>query len=95
MNKTMSETFICSYAFFIPITSTGSLESCNPAVSQIIAGMPFRLIVSSITSLVVPGTEVTIALSLLAILFIRLDFPTFGFPATTSLMPSLKTWPFL
>ncbi len=49
---------------------------------------------SSIKSLVVPGVEVTIARSFWSKRFIRLDFPTFGRPTTTSLRPSLKTCAF-
>ena len=46
-----------------------------PAVSVSTSGIPFILIISSITSLVVPGICVTIALSSFRSEFRRVDFP--------------------
>lgn len=52
-----------SFDFRTPIFSTISSVSLIPAVSINTKGIPLILITSSITSLVVPGMCVTIALS--------------------------------
>ena len=44
-------------------------------------GMPLKITVSSMTSLVVPGISVTMARSSLKRAFIREDFPTLVLPA--------------
>ena len=56
--------------------------------------MPFKLICSSNTSRVVPAISVTIARSLPTSAFNKEDFPAFGFPTITVLIPSFKRLPF-
>ena len=58
-----------------------------PAVSVSLRGIPSRFINSSIGSLVVPGIAVTMARFSLNRALNRLDFPTFGLPRITPLMP--------
>ena len=55
--------------------------------------MPSILICSFNTSLVVPSISVTIAESLPDRAFNRLDFPALGFPAITTLIPSVNKAP--
>ena len=52
------------------------------------SGIPSNWTRSRRRSRVVPGISVTIAASVPASLFIRLDFPAFGSPAITNVMPS-------
>ena len=56
---------------------------------QDVTGNPFRSNLSSITSLVVPSRSDTIATSLWANLFRRLDFPAFGGPMIATSNPIL------
>ncbi len=80
-------------AFSTPIFSTSSSVSRIPAVSIIFKPKPFNFMDSSSTSRVVPATLVTIALSSPTKRFKREDFPTFGFPTITVLIPSFKSFP--
>ena len=73
----------------MPIISAVLLDFVIPAVSKNLTGMPFKSIYDSITSLVVPGHSVTIAISLFEILLIKLDFPVFGFPIIPTIKPFL------
>lgn len=61
-----------------PIFSTISSVSLIPAVSTIFKGIPFMFTNSSITSLVVPGISVTIALFSPKMELRSEDLPTFG-----------------
>ncbi len=62
-------------------------------MSTIFKGIPFIFTNSSIVSLVVPSISVTIALSSFKIAFNSEDFPAFGFPIITVLIPSFITLP--
>ena len=73
----------------MPIFSTLLSVSRRPAVSMRTRGTPPMRIVSSMVSLVVPGTSVTMARSSCKRAFKRLDFPAFGLPAMTVRRPSL------
>ena len=92
---TISESLSDVLDFSTPIFSTVSLVSLIPAVSVITIGIPSSKIDSSITSLVVPGISVTIALFSSSSAFKRELLPTFGFPAITILIPSLIIFPLL
>ena len=67
-----------------PIASTAILRVTQPGRVCQAHGHPPSESGTSIWSRVVPGTSVTIALSSPAIALIRLDFPAFGGPATTT-----------
>lgn len=62
-------------------------------MSTIFKGIPFMFTNSSITSLVVPGISVTIALFSPKIELSSEDLPTFGFPTITVFKPSLSIFP--
>ncbi len=69
-----------------------SIMSCGwriPAVSTRLTGMPRISIRPVITSRVVPGISVTIALFFPVRVLSRLDLPTLGLPAITTLSPSV------
>lgn len=92
-SKTKSAFSISCFDFFTPIFSTISSVSLIPAVSTRISGIPFIFIISSMTSLVVPGILVTIALSSFNKEFKIVDFPTFVFPTITVFIPSFIFFP--
>ena len=92
-SSTRSAFSINFFDFSTPIFSTISSVFLIPAVSVSTSGIPFILIISSITSLVVPGICVTIALSSFRSEFRRVDFPTLGFPAITVFIPSFIFFP--
>ncbi len=71
-----------------PICSTRLSVSLIPAVSISFKGIPFRLMVPSTISLVVPSISVTMAFSSSKRVFKRLLLPTFGFPMIPILIPS-------
>ena len=89
----MSDASAAILPLLIPSISTASWLSRNPAVSDINTGKPQRSSCTSRTSLVVPDLSWTIATSLLANQFSKLDFPTFGAPTMATLMPSRNRWP--
>ena len=91
--STRSASFAESIAFSTPIFSTTSSVSRIPAVSMIRREIPWRRIVSSRISLVVPAISVTMALSSPKRVFKREDFPALGFPTITVLMPSFTSFP--
>ena len=91
--RARSASFICSLDFSTPIFSTRSSVALIPAVSTIFRGMPLIFTNSSMTSRVVPGISVTMALSSPSIRFIRDDLPTFGLPNMAVFRPSLKILP--
>ena len=64
-----------------------------PAVSTKQTGIPSISIHDSRMSLVVPGTFVTIAFVEPEIVLKSVDFPAFGFPHKTTLMPPLTILP--
>ena len=68
-------------------------SNSNNNNSVILIGIPSKLINSSITSLVVPGISVTIALFSFNNAFNNDDLPTFGFPTIAKLKPSLIILP--
>ena len=74
--------------FFTPICSTSLVVFLIPAVSIKFNGIPFIFTNSSIVSLVVPSILVTIALSSSNMAFKSDDFPAFGLPKITVLIPS-------
>jgi len=78
-----------------PIFSTISVVSLIPAVSIKLIATPFKVIVPSTISLVVPGISVTIAFSSSSKLFKILLLPTFGLPIIATFTPSLISLPFL
>ncbi|MOA23253.1 hypothetical protein D3C78_1438610 [compost metagenome] len=78
-----------------PICSTTSIVSRMPAVSSSLSGILLIVTYSSITSRVVPGMSVTIALFSLARAFINEDFPTFGRPTIAVVIPSRRIFPWL
>ena len=82
-----------SIAFLTPIFSTTSSVWRMPAVSIIFSGIPCILTCSSSVSLVVPAISVTMALFSPRSTFINEDFPAFGFPRITVLIPSLTRRP--
>ena len=82
-------------AFLTPIFSISLLVFLIPAVSTKSRQIPFILTLSSITSLVVPSTLLTIALSSSKIAFNKDDFPAFGFPIITVLIPFFNILPLL
>ena len=82
-----------SLLFSMPIFSMVSSVFLIPAVSVRITGMPPMESPSSITSLVVPGIAVTMALLSLRSAFMRDDFPTLGLPMMDILRPSLIILP--
>ena len=86
-----------SFAYFrarcTPIFSTTSSVALIPAVSMIFRPIPCRRIDSSRTSLVVPATSVTMALSSPTRMLRRDDLPALGFPTMTVLIPSFRTLP--
>ena len=84
----IDESLIFSSALFIPMLSTLSSVSRNPAVSVNLTILFPIVIVSSIKSLVVPGMSDTIALSSSSRELSRVDFPTFGFPNIITFIPS-------
>ena len=84
---------ISVHAREMPIRSTSSVASRSPAVSIICKGMPSIWICSRNTSRVVPAISVTIAASLPAKAFSKLDLPAFGRPAITTFIPSRKIEP--
>ena len=71
----------------MPNCSTSSSVSLNPAVSITLIGIPLIEIWLVIKSLVVPGIFVTMAFSVPAKAFNKVDFPTFGCPIKTKLIP--------
>ena len=79
--------------WFTPMHSTSSSVSRMPAVSMILIGIPLWIKVSSILSLVVPGTGVTIALSSFKSALSKDDLPTLGRPIMAVLMPSRRISP--
>ena len=92
-NITKSLFSASSFALFTPICSTTSSESLMPAVSIKLRKTPFKLMLSSRVSLVVPSISVTIALSSPRSKFNKEDFPAFGLPKITVLTPSLTILP--
>ncbi len=88
-----SEESTRSLALSTPIFSTKSSVSLIPAVSIIFKGIPSILTNSSITSRVVPGISVTIALFSFKIAFNKDDLPTFGLPNIRVFNPSLNILP--
>ena len=70
-----------------PMRSTGSSVSRSPAVSTIVSGMPPISTGRSTGSRVVPAMAVTIAASSRTSRLSRLDLPTFGRPASTTVRP--------
>src|SRR5471030_470226 len=93
INIIKSASSIFSFDFSTPIFSIISSVSLIPAVSVILIGIPSRFIYSSITSLVVPGISVTIALFSLNNALSNDDLPTLGLPIITTLRPSLIILP--
>ena len=91
--KIKSASFALSFARPTPIFSTTSSVARIPAVSTICREIPPRLMYSSRISLVVPAISVTMALFSPTRRFNREDFPAFGFPRITVLMPSLIIFP--
>ena len=87
----IDDSCIFSNAFSIPIFSILSFVSLRPAVSINLTKFPPIVIVSSITSLVVPGISDIIAFSSLSNELSIVDFPTLGLPNITTLIPSLMT----
>ena len=79
----------------MPMRSTSSPVSRSPAVSTTTSGTPSTCSACTMRSRVVPGTGVTIATSAPASAFSRLDFPTFGAPASTTCKPSRNSAPCL
>ncbi|MEA3219889.1 MAG: hypothetical protein OZX49_00985 [Immundisolibacter sp.] len=77
----------------MPSCSIGSWLSRRPAVSTRCSGRPSMARYSRSTSRVVPGMAVTMAASRSARAFSRLDLPTLGAPASTTLMPSRSRRP--
>ena len=90
---TRSALFKYFFARSTPIFSTTSSVSRIPAVSIMFNIIPFKLICSSRTSLVVPAISVTIAFSSPTREFKREDFPAFGFPTITVEIPSFNIFP--
>ena len=79
----------------IPILSIASCVSRMPAVSMKRKVIPPMLIVSSMTSRVVPWMSLTIALSSFSRTFSRVDFPAFVSPMIATGMPFLIAFPTL
>ena len=67
--------------------------SLIPAVSIKFRIIPFRFILPSTMSLVVPGIFVTIAFSSFNKVFKMLLFPTFGLPKRDTFIPSFMSFP--
>ena len=80
-------------ALSTPIFSTISSVSRIPAVSTMFSIIPFMLTTSSKVSLVVPAISVTIALFSPRNMLRSEDFPAFGLPTITVLIPSFKILP--
>ena len=78
---------MAAFALRTPSLSIASVLSRKPAVSVRCTARPSRSIVISIRSRVVPGISLTIARSVRASAFSRLDLPALGAPATTTLAP--------
>ncbi len=76
-----------------PIFSTISSVCRMPAVSRTTKGKPPILTISSITSRVVPGTSVTMALFSLTKRLSKLDLPTLGLPTMAVSIPSRSSLP--
>ena len=91
----MSLSFNFDMLFSIPIDSTSSLDSLIPAVSKRLITTPFRFILPSTMSLVVPFIFVTIALFSFKSAFNIEDLPTFGLPTIATLIPSLIMFPLM
>ena len=91
--KIKSASFALSFARPTPIFSTTSSVARIPAVSTIRREIPPRLMYSSRISLVVPAISVTMALFSPTSRFKREDFPAFGLPKITVLIPSLIIFP--
>ena len=88
-----SESEIKDTDFSTPIFSTISSVSLIPAVSLIFRLIPSKSMYSSMTSRVVPGISVTIALFSFNKAFNKEDLPTFGLPIIVVLIPSLIILP--
>ena len=82
------------FAFFkdleIPIFSILFFDFLIPAVSKKTIGIPSKLYLSSIISLVVPDILEVIATFLFANLFIRVDLPELGLPTIDTINPDLR-----
>src|SRR5690348_7473367 len=91
--KTRSARASSARARRMPSLSTTSADSRKPAVSARVNSTPSSTIDSRSTSRVVPGISVTIARSLPASAFRRLDLPTLGSPTITARMPSVRRAP--
>src|SRR5690348_1640044 len=91
--KTRSARASSARARRMPSPSTTSADSRKPAVSARVKSTPYSTIDSRSTSRVVPGMSVTIARSLPASAFSRLDLPTLGSPTITACMPSVRRAP--
>ena len=92
-NSTRSARSTAAHVRSMPIASTGSAVSRNPAVSTIVSGMPAISTRRSTVSRVVPATGVTIAASSRASALSRLDLPTLGRPTRTTVRPSRSRAP--
>ncbi len=85
----------CSNARRTPSRSITSSLSRIPAVSIMTAAYPLKSMGTSITSRVVPAISETIATSLFAKAFNKLDLPTFGAPVKAIRKPSRIRSPIL
>ena len=87
-NKRRSASFKTSLVRRMPSSSIRFSAFRRPAVSISRIRNPERLTYSSIMSRVVPGTEETMARSVLSNALSKLDFPTLGLPIIAALIPS-------
>ena len=86
--STRSACAISARARRTPSASALLEVSLRPAMSTRITSWPPRSMATSRTSLVVPGSSVTMATSDFASALSRLDFPAFGGPASATRKPS-------
>ena len=93
--RSRSASFIRFLVLVMPSPSRGSASPLIPAVSTTIIGIPLTLTRPSMKSLVVPATSCTMALSCFRSAFKRLDLPTLGAPAITTLSPLFMAIPSL
>ena len=93
--STTSARPIASRVRAMPIISTSSALSPNPAVSMMLSGMPSIKIAFSMRSRVVPGTAVTMAASSPASALSSDDLPTLGRPASTTFNPARRRAPWV
>ena len=81
---------LCARSLARPMPSFSITSSVwrSPAVSSMVTASPFSSILTSMTSLVVPGISEVSAASLPANALIKVDFPLFGGPTIATSNPS-------